>query len=84
MNTIKSFLKTLLINDITLAVITCCISLLFSAWVVTGLNVFFYSFVLETILGLASFPFMALVLVCLTVDYQQKSYSDFVSVTDFV
>ena len=83
MNTIKSFLKTLLINDSTLAVTTCCISLLFSAWVVAGLNVFFDSFVLETILGLASFPFMALVLVCLTVDYQKQSYSDFVSVTDF-
>lgn len=80
----KTFIKTLLTNDFTIAMLTIVICLSFTLWAVVGVNVFFNSLLLEVFTGLIMFVVCSITFVCLVVDYQQQDYPDFVSVTDYV
>lgn len=79
----KTFIKTLLTNDFTIAMIIMVVCLAFTAWAVVGVYVFFDSLILEVFTGMTMFVVCSITFVCLIGDYQQQSYSDFVSVTDF-
>jgi len=78
----KTFIRSLLTNDFTIAMIIMVTCLSFTVWAVVGVYVFFDSLILEVFTGMIMFVTCAITFVCLIGDYQQQSYSDFVSVTD--